>query len=98
MSAKSNVVTSEPTITLSNLTFAQGELIMAALRSFHTEDGTATAIADAQDVEDALEAAGICRKGRLPTSKNGKTRTGPVRKYYVAAKSPHSLVMRSVKG
>lgn len=82
----------EPTITLSGLTMAQAELMMAALRSFHTA-GLLSATKDAQAVEDALQSAGVCRKGRLP--KPGR-KEGDYRRYYVADKSEHSVIIRAV--
>lgn len=81
----------EATITLEGLTIAQGELMMAVLRSFHTKN-ILSATKDAQALEDALESAGICRKGRLPKA----GRVGPTRKYYVANRSEHSIVLQTV--
>ncbi len=84
-------VPTEGTITLEGLTIAQGELVMAALRSFRSS-GLLSATKDAQAVEDALESAGICRKGRLPKA----GRSGPSRKYYVAKKTEHSFILQAV--
>lgn len=98
MTVKATLVTPPPaptppsTITLEGITLAQGELIMAALRSFHS-DGLLSATSDAKAVEDALESAGIVRKGRLPKAGRDPKKC---RQFYVASKSEHSFVMKSV--
>lgn len=76
------------TITLEGLTKPQAEIVMCCLRSMRTE--SATAKADKLAVIQALEAAGIARKGRLPVSPQGRIReSGPVRQFYVADEDAH---------